>query len=65
MCVSVSPNGHSVGSLLHPLTGLLLDVDASLGVLPGLAAGITPLGVDILLYCLAEDDEGLIYKMRY
>jgi len=39
-------------------------VDATLGVLTGLSAGITPLGVDILLYCLAVDDEGLIYKMR-
>jgi len=49
-----------------PLTRrLLLDVDATLGVLTGLSAGIAPLGVDILLYCLAEDDEGLIYEMRY
>jgi len=51
--------------ITSPLTRrLLLDVDATLGVLTGLSAGITPLGVDILLYCLAVDDEGLIYKMR-
>lgn len=40
-------------------------MDPSLGVFTGLAPGITPLGVDVLLYCFAEDDEGVIYKMGY
>lgn len=54
-----------VHSLLTLLTRLLLDVDTSLGILTGLAIGITPLCVDILLYCFAENDEGVIYEMRY